>query len=317
MGNRSIYAAQSETALFTLTDNILRYGTYCMVGLLALLQLVSMDAGIQAVVLSGNLYHAVKTAAEIWPKYKVADTAENRLSCWFGERKVEQAAENGNMIAFEQVFFAYENTVLDRVCAKMDASKIHLIKGENGAGKSTFLELAVGFRRPAGGRILLGGASPEDIGHEQFPGKIFYLQQDAPVFDMMACEMYDMTAGTGEYGKLVRARMTKMAGRFGLCGKILNESRMGRLSGGERKKIFLAMAFAVDPVYLFLDEPTNHLDDAGKKVLLKLLRERNGGAVIISHDGSLDGVADCRWLLRKGKLYHEGAGETQDIFGLS
>ena len=117
-------------------------------------------------------------------------------------------------------------------------------------------------------------------------------------------EMYDSVeeklAGQG----LDRERLQRNVERRGADIALLRERKISQLSQGERKKVFLALAFALEPRLLLLDEPTNHLDGAGKAVLLELLKERQGGAIIITHDELFDGLESCRYRLRQGRLYH-------------
>ena len=117
--------------------------------------------------------------------------------------------------------------------------------------------------------------------------------------------MYDSVeeglAGQG----LDRERLRRNAERLGADSALLRERKISQMSQGERKKVFLALAFALSPRLLLLDEPTNHLDGAGKAALLELLKERRGGAVIITHDELFDGLEGCRFRLREGRLYHE------------
>ena len=89
-----------------------------------------------------------------------------------------------------------------------------------------------------------------------------------------------------------------------LLGKKTSE-----LSGGERKKAYLAAAFALDPALLLLDEPTNSLDAAGRSVLARLLKQRKEkgrGALIITHDAALDEAADRVVAIRTGVITDEG-----------
>jgi ATPase subunit of ABC transporter with duplicated ATPase domains len=155
------------------------------------------------------------------------------------------------------------------------------------------------------GTVLIGDRHPEELGKECFPAAFFYLLQEDPAFDLTPEEMYDSVeeglAGQG----LDRERLRRNAERLGADSALLRERKISQMSQGERKKVFLALAFALSPRLLLLDEPTNHLDGAGKAALLELLKERRGGAVIITHDELFDGLEGCRFRLREGRLYHE------------
>jgi len=96
--------------------------------------------------------------------------------------------------------------------------------------------------------------------------------------------------------------MKQISVTFGLTDKQLNEMKIRELSGGERKKVFLSIAFAINPPVLLLDEPTNSLDEGGKKILWSLLKERNGGAVVISHENIFDELAEKIFVIEKGGI---------------
>ena len=92
---------------------------------------------------------------------------------------------------------------------------------------------------------------------------------------------------------------------FGLTNKQIEETLLSNLSGGERKKVFLSFAFAVDPVYLLLDEPTNSLDPEGRRILTKLIQNRKNGAIIVSHSNEMDDAIDYSLTLHEGSITYE------------
>lgn len=86
--------------------------------------------------------------------------------------------------------------------------------------------------------------------------------------------------------------------------KIWQEKAICDLSGGERKKVFLSIGFAMEPRWLLLDEPSNNLDSEGKQVLLELIRERKG-TILISHDSLLYSAGDCKIRIENGQIWNE------------
>ena len=77
------------------------------------------------------------------------------------------------------------------------------------------------------------------------------------------------------------------------------------LSGGERKKVFLSLAFACEPQLMILDEPTNSLDRNSRDVLNNLLRSRNGGTVIITHEKELADLASTAYVVKERQVIYE------------
>ena len=80
------------------------------------------------------------------------------------------------------------------------------------------------------------------------------------------------------------------------------ESKINELSGGERKKVFLSLAFAVEPSVLMLDEPTNSLDEKGKKVLRDMLIYREKVTIVVTHDPFLDEIPNTEYLVENGNV---------------
>lgn len=74
------------------------------------------------------------------------------------------------------------------------------------------------------------------------------------------------------------------------------------LLGGERKKVFLALALAAEPTILLMDEPTNSLDAASKTLLLSELKKRRGLSLIVTHDSIFDDVCDRVYFAERGTV---------------
>lgn len=85
IGNESVLANRSESGMYSLLDNILKYGTYCIIGLLLLGGLLSVETGVQAIALSAGVYGAVKKVFDTLPSFAVADQAQERIRKWYGQ----------------------------------------------------------------------------------------------------------------------------------------------------------------------------------------------------------------------------------------
>ena len=93
-------------------------------------------------------------------------------------------------------------------------------------------------------------------------------------------------------------------GMFNIGEGILSQT-IGSLSGGERKKVFLSLAFACDPQLMILDEPSNSLDKNGCDILRRLLSERTRGTIIITHEESLTDLAKTVYEVGEGRVIRE------------
>ena len=147
------------------------------------------------------------------------------------------------------------------------------IVGSNGAGKSTFLKMLCGQIMPDSGRIVLGDTV-----------NIGYFSQE--------CEEMDPTLRVIEYiretADIVRTpdgtvTASQMLERF-LFNSELQWNRIAKLSGGERKRLYLLKILMQAPNILLLDEPTNDLDITTLTILEDYLRSFSGAVIAVSHD---------------------------------
>ncbi|EJG06493.1 ABC transporter related protein [Methanofollis liminatans DSM 4140] len=179
---------------------------------------------------------------------------------------------------------------LDLEIAVGDGETLVLI-GENGAGKSTVLNLVAGLLHPDAGSITLSGRTLFDDGTRTVlppeDRRIGYVLQNYALFPHMS------VAGNVAFGLLSRGvpkgeaqeRAAGMLGRMGIAAHA--DDPPGALSGGQRQRVALARALVTDPDLLLLDEPLAALDVRTKNVMRKELRAciREAGipAVIVTH----------------------------------
>jgi ATP-binding cassette subfamily F protein 3 len=149
--------------------------------------------------------------------------------------------------------------------------------GPNGSGKTTLLETILGRREPAGGRVRLG--------HGVVPA---YFSQHEAELDERGTVLEAAMAGTG----LKRPEAQALLGRFLFSGWDEHEKPAAALSGGERRRLALAIVVASGANLLILDEPTNHLDLESRESLEAALEAFPGTVLLVSHDRALlDAVA--------------------------
>jgi ATP-binding cassette subfamily F protein 3 len=155
--------------------------------------------------------------------------------------------------------------------------KVALV-GPNGSGKTTLLEALLGREAPDAGTISLG--------HGVVPAYFSQHTQDLPAHgSVLECAV----AATG----LPRPRAQMLLGRFLFSGWETHERAVSALSGGERRRLALALLVASGANFLVLDEPTNHLDLESREALEAALEAFPGTVLIVSHDRALlDAVPD-------------------------
>ena len=173
------------------------------------------------------------------------------------------------------------------------------IVGNNGTGKSTFIKMLLGEVQPDGGRF--------DIGETVRFG---YFSQEGLKFDEQK-KVIDIVTDIAEYVDLGGGRHLS-ASQFLQHFMFSPEEQYNyvyKLSGGEKRKLYLCTVLMRNPNFLVLDEPTNDLDIKTLQVLEEYLQDFPGCVIIVSHDRYfMDKVVDHL-------LVFKGGGEVQDFPG--
>jgi ABC-type Mn2+/Zn2+ transport system ATPase subunit len=192
-------------------------------------------------------------------------------------------------IALRGVAAGYaDRLALEAVDLVVPAGSLLAVVGPNGAGKSTLLKVIAGLLRPSAGTVEVLGGSPGAAAH-----RIAYVPQAEAVdwsFPVVAGDLVMM----GRYPRLGPLRRpgsrdhAAVAHALELVGMTAHAQRqIGALSGGQRRRVFLARALASQPDLYLLDEPVTGVDNATQEDLMAVLdaEARSGKTVIAStHD---------------------------------
>ncbi|WP_053849475.1 ABC transporter ATP-binding protein [Streptomyces sp. NRRL B-24085] len=158
--------------------------------------------------------------------------------------------------------------------------EVFALLGTNGAGKTSTVELLEGLARPTGGRIRVLGHDPYTERAAVRPRTGVMLQEGGFPSELTVGETARMWAGcvSGARPPLEVLELVGLARRTGV--------RVKQLSGGERRRLDLALALLGDPEVLFLDEPTTGLDAEGRRdtwELVRALRDRGTTVLLTTH----------------------------------
>ena len=206
-------------------------------------------------------------------------------------------------------------TVLEGVTLAVRPGRVLALLGPNGCGKSTLLRTMAGLLPPLGGEVLLDGR--RDYSPRQAAQRVAYLPQSRMAPSITARRMvlhgrfpylsYPRRYGREDYEAVDRALAA--ADALDLADRPVPE-----LSGGQRQKVYLAMALAQETEAILMDEPTTFLDIRHQLEVLALVRrlaEEGRGVVLALHDLCLAlTAADDVAVLGEGRLLALGGPEA-------
>jgi ATP-binding cassette subfamily C protein CydD len=200
--------------------------------------------------------------------------------------EIRSVAASGLTLAFEDVSYAWgEAKVLDHLSFRVGPNEILLLTGASGAGKSTIIDLILGFITPASGRITLNGAALDSLIPAARTGNIAWIGQKPMLFNGTIAENIRFARPEASDEALTEAirlaRLTSVIAALpdGVMTRI-GEAGFG-LSGGQAQRIAIARAFLKDAPILLLDEPTSHLDATAEREILASIRRLGIGRTVI------------------------------------
>ncbi|WP_396655262.1 ABC transporter ATP-binding protein [Microbacterium sp.] len=173
----------------------------------------------------------------------------------------------------------YGDTIaVDDVTLEIEPGEIVGMLGPNGAGKTTILSLIQGLRRPSSGTVRLFGGDPRDARSRMRLGGT--PQETALPETLRVGEVMDFVGRHFDR----RTEPAELAEQFGLTEMLRRQT--GSLSGGQKRRLSVALAFVGSPELVLLDEPTTGLDVDGRRALWEAIRaqhDRGVTVVVTSH----------------------------------
>lgn len=204
------------------------------------------------------------------------------------------------MIEMHKVSKAFgETTILDQYDYTFQRNDRIGIIGKNGTGKSTFLNLITGNDKPNNGKIVWG----ETVKFGYYTQGGITIKEGQKVIDVIR-----------EFGEFIPLKKGRKISAQQLLERFLFDRKkqydlVEKLSGGERKRLYLCTVLIQNPNFLILDEPTNDLDIVTLNVLESFLMDFPGCLIVVSHDRYfMDKIVDHLFVFR-------GKGEIEDFPG--
>lgn len=204
--------------------------------------------------------------------------------------------------------------ILKKISGQFQSGQLHAILGPSGAGKSTLLNLLAGYKTSGhGGRILVNG-TPRN--YKQFRKISRYIMQEDLLQPLLTVqELMELSA------ELKLSRELPKHQRLIAISEILSLLRLSKckhtrteqLSGGERKRLSIALELLNNPPVLFLDEPTTGLDDMASAQCIALLKQlAEGGRTIIcsihTPSAKIFSTFDNVYVISEGLCAYQGYG---------
>ena len=243
----------------------------------------------------------IEAMREMQPETDVAETDED-FSRW-------------REIRFDNVHFAYRNSdeeALRGVSFSLERGEKLALLGRNGAGKTTAVNLLLGFLLPLSGAILVDGKPLEAACIRAWRTRVGYVPQDPLILNASVRENLTRFHPDATEDELIAALRKAMA--WGFVSRLPDglDTVLGdrgvRLSGGERQRIVLARVLLERPSLIVLDEATSALDYESETAFHDAIASlgKVAAVVLIAHHGATIAMADSAVVLEKGSVVEQG-----------
>ncbi|GAB3188298.1 metal ABC transporter ATP-binding protein [Nesterenkonia suensis] len=221
-------------------------------------------------------------------------------------------------IAVEGLSAGYPGVLaLEQVDLQVGPGRLCALVGANGSGKSTLFSTLLGLRSPAAGRVRLFGRAPQTARRRNL---VSYVPQHDQV-DQAFPITVEQTVMMGRYGHMGFTRRPRPADRVGVDAALeqvgLTELRartIGELSGGQRRRAFLARSIAQEAPLMLLDEPFAGVDRVSEALLVSVLHQlRDAGTTLLISTHHLEGIPE---LAEEVVLLHRtvlASGTPEDV----
>jgi zinc transport system ATP-binding protein len=225
---------------------------------------------------------------------------------------------SNNIAVLEDVWVHYDEfIVLEGVNLSIHQHDLLAIIGPNAGGKTTLLKVILGMVKPSRGKVKVLGTTPEKA--RKFIGYVpqySYFDREFPasVIDVVLIGRLGQTSPFKRYSQEDKKTAHDALETVEMLD--LKDRQIGKLSGGEKQRVFIARALVAKPSLLILDEPTASVDKPMQTGIYELLQKlkKKMAIVIVSHDiGVISAYVDKVACLNRKLFYHDSNEITAEM----
>ena len=218
------------------------------------------------------------------------------------------------LVKLENVWVHYDSVpVLEAINLSIESNDFLGIIGPNGGGKTTLLKVILGLIKPSRGRVTVLGMSPERgwkyIG---YISQVNLFDHDFPisVLEVVLMGRYNKSGLLQRYSEEDRKTAIAALKTVEMLG--YKDRQVGKLSGGEQQRVFIARALATSPELLLLDEPTASIDPTMQAEFYEMLDKlkETMAIVLVSHDISAVSIYVNEIACLNRQLFYHGSKEV-------
>lgn len=245
-----------------------------------------------------------KSKSRIDDFYEIKDRAHKRRNDHEVQLEINMERMGSKILELHKVSKSFDELILlDKFEYVFKTGERIGIIGKNGTGKSTFLNMITGATKPDHGKIVIG----ETIKFGYYTQSGITIKEGQKVIDVIR-----------EFGDYIPLKKGRQISAQQLLERFLFDRKkqydfVEKLSGGERKRLYLCTVLIQNPNFLILDEPTNDLDIVTLNVLENFLLDFPGCLLVVSHDRYfMDKIVDHLFVFRGNGVIQDFPGNYSD-----
>ncbi len=245
-----------------------------------------------------------KSKSRIEDFHEIKDRASKRRNDHEVQLEINMERLGNKIVEFHNISKSFDNIqLLDKFNYNFQPGDRIGIIGKNGTGKSTFLNILTGNLEPDSGKIVIG----ETIRFGYYTQRGIEVKEGQKVIDVIR-----------EFGDYIPLKKGRQISAQQLLERFLFDRKkqydyVEKLSGGERKRLYLCTVLIQNPNFLILDEPTNDLDIVTLNVLENFLLDFPGCLIVVSHDRYfMDKIVDHLFVFKGNAQIEDFPGNYSD-----